>query len=311
MILSLFISYAHADEKVLERLHKHLAMMRREGSLESWDDRAISPGKKLDNEIKEALERANVFLALVSPDYLASSYCYEKEFEYAALLEEQGKLRIVPVILEPCDWLSSPLAKHLALPKEGQPISQWSNQNNAFLDVVNGLRRLSSDMSPDVAPERSTSMATGPRRGIKVKRDFDSIDRSDFADKAFAIIRDYFKNSCDELNLVGDGLRAKFEQMNDVSFTCTVVNRAKIRGGEADITIYNQKGRHLGDITYSYQRYAEPNTANGSLSVKSDEYNLFLSDDFGFRQEDKKTSPEQAAENLWKEFVERAGIEYE
>lgn len=39
-----FISYAHVDEKRLERLHKHLVMLRRNGSLQARSDHAIIPG---------------------------------------------------------------------------------------------------------------------------------------------------------------------------------------------------------------------------------------------------------------------------
>src|SRR5215213_277997 len=137
-----FISYSHADEKALERLHKHLAMLLRQGELEAWFDREILPGAKFDEEIMARLDASGMFIALLSPDYLASNYCYEKEFAHALRQAEDGKIQIVPVILEPCDWQSSPLKQYNALPKNAVPISDWTNQNNAYLNVVEGLRRL-------------------------------------------------------------------------------------------------------------------------------------------------------------------------
>ncbi len=76
-----FISYSHADEKALERLHKHLAVLRRDGTLEAWTDHAILAGGRFDQEIVKSLNASSIFIALVSPNYLASSYCYEKEFQ--------------------------------------------------------------------------------------------------------------------------------------------------------------------------------------------------------------------------------------
>jgi hypothetical protein len=97
--------------------------------------------------------------------------------------------------------------------------------------------------------------------------------------------------------------------------SCSVVNRAKLRGGEAHITISNTKrrGHFGGDISYVFDRYAESNTSNGWFGVEADDYNLFLTAGaFGSsRERDAKFSPEQAAERLWREFVERAGIEYD
>jgi hypothetical protein len=70
----------------------------------------------------------------------------------------------------------------------------------------------------------------------------------------------------------------------------------------------------FGDISYVYERHAGPNTSNGSIRVDHDEYQLFLSMDlFGLSsgRDKAKTTPAQAAETLWDEFVQRAGIDYE
>ena len=313
MTTNAFISYSHADEKSLERLHKHLAMLRRDGALNAWTDHQIIPGDRLDNEVRTNLDKSEIFVALVSPDYLASNYCYEKEFQYALSLYEAGKIRIVAVILEPCDWLSSPLKDFLALPKDGKPVSTWTNQNNAYLDVVNGLRRIIEAPRPATKERSIVGSITGRRP--RVKRDFDAIQKAEFADKAFEVIKSYFQTSCEELNGIGDDLRARFEEMSKTSFTCTVVNRSKISGGEAHITFHNSKGRnHFGDINYVYARYAETNTSNGSIRVEADDYSMFLAlDAFSYHsgEREKRHSPEQVAEIMWDNFVKQAGIEYE
>lgn len=320
MTTAAFISYAHTDAKALDRLHKHLAMLKREGALNAWTDHAILPGDHVNEAISAQLKQSTTFIALVSPDYLASRYCYEKEFELALTLARAGRMRIVPVILEPCDWLSSPLKEFLALPKDGLAISSWTNQNNAFLDVVTGLRRILK--MPDERGEVGSgfdTIATPPRAGtvrqLRIKQDFDAIQRGDFADKTFTVIQDYFRASCDELTRIED-LRARFEVMDSTAFTCTVVNRGRLRGGEAHITVRNGKGRSTGfggEISYLNERYGEANTSNGSIRVEHDDYNLFLTmGQLGLSGRDKeKITPEQAAAKLWAEFVMRAGIEYE
>ena len=313
MPLPAFVSYSHADEKAWERLRKHLAMLERDSLIFNWYDGQILPRDKIAGEIRNELDRSEIFLALVSPDYLASQYCYEKEFQHALELARSGRLRLIPVILEPCDWLSSPLSEFMALPRDGKPISEWTNVNIAYLDVVSGLRRIVQH-APNQAPVPERTEPAHPTRQIKLQRDFDAIERLQFADGAFNTIKEYFRAAAAELAQVSDELRTHFEEMSPTAFTCSLVNRAKQRGGESHITVHNMKGRQgYGEIIYSQDRYAETKTMNGVFNVEADDYNLFLSDSgFSWNKKDSsRLSPERAAETLWNDFVSRAGVEYE
>ena len=99
-----FISYTHTDEKYLKRLQVHLTQMKREALLESWTDNEISAGENLSERIESNLNDSEIFIALLSPDYIASNYCYEKEFQTALKKLEKKEIIIVPIICEPCDW---------------------------------------------------------------------------------------------------------------------------------------------------------------------------------------------------------------
>ena len=255
-----------------------------------------------------------MFVALVSPDYIASRYCYEKEFERALSRADAGQMKIVPVILEPCDWLATPLRDFLALPKDGQPISSWTNENLGFLDVVSGLRRiLESNVEEGLTGASAARAPNEPARRPRVKQHFDAIERAEFADKAFEVIRSYFRASCDELSQIED-LRARFEEMSPIAFTCSVVNRGLRDGGEANITVHNTKGNRMGfgDISYVHERFADANKSNGTVRVLHDDYAQFVTlDTFGYGTSNERLTPEQAADRLWIEFIKRAGIDYE
>jgi hypothetical protein len=312
----LFISYSHRDEKALERLHTHLAMLRREGAIEEWFDREILAGDDIDKEIGGALRESDIFLALISPDFLASNYCYEREMKTALERNDEGTLRVIPIILEPCDWKSSPLGKLKALPKDGKPVSIRTNENTAYLDVITELRRILAGSRAVEIPDAETKSPTDRRESkrYRVKREFDSIDRADFREKAFGLIRDYFRRSIDELNEIGDPIRARFESMSEQAFTCTVLNKAR-RGQEAHITVHgDSSGAFGGDISYSFSRRAPNNTANGFIRVAADEYELFLKLDsfMSMRSRNEEpSSPDEAAEALWQEFISHAGIDHE
>ena len=313
--MKVFISYSHKDDAALERLHTHLAVLRRDGRIEGWFDREILAGGEIDAEVGERLEASGLFLLLVSPDFLASDYCVEREMERALERHRSGEARVVPIIVEPCDWASTPLRDLKALPRDGKPVRDWTNENNAYLDVVQELRRvLEVEEVPQAAEHGEAAGRAAPgRSGVRryrVKRDFDEIDRSDFQEAAFGVIRDYFERAVTEIDAIED-LRGRFVSLSAASFTCTIVNRARERG-TAHITVHGRRENvGFGDISYSFIENAPPNTANGMFAIEVDEYELYLSSmmmmGFGGRQRERVT-PETAAEHLWEEFLQQAGV---
>jgi len=266
-----FISYSHRDESALERLHTHLAMLRREKKIDEWYDREILAGSDINEDITAQLETCNIFLALLSPDFLHSDYCYEREMQRAIERHEAGELRIIPIIIEPCDWKASPLQRFKALPKDGKPISEWTNENAAYLDIVAELRRIiQNELSAQKPMEYQFTSSTEESTSSKyrVRRDFDEIDRGDFSRAAFKEISDYFERSIAEIDQI-DGLRGRFNETGPQSFTCTVVNKMLDNKVQAHITVRLSSGSgSFGDITYSFTENAPENIANGWFSVK-------------------------------------------
>ena len=311
--MKVFISFSHKDEAALGRLHTHLAVLHRDGRIEDWFDREILAGGEIDTEVAERLESSGLFLLLVSPDFLASDYCVEREMERALERHRSGFARVVPIIVEPCDWASTPLRDLKALPRDGKPISEWTNENNAYLDVVQELRRIlqAEEALRVVEQADATIRPRVDRSGVRhyrVKRDFDEIDRSDFREVAFAVFRDNFENAIVEIDAIED-LRGRFVSLSATSFTCTIVNRAR-EHGTAHITVHGRRDNMgLGDISYSFTENAPANTANGMFTIEADEYELFLSSlMMGFGQHEERLTPEAAAEQLWEKFLQQAGV---
>src|SRR5262249_6530577 len=77
----LFYSYSHKDETLRNELETHLKLLQRQGLLETWHDRKIEAGEEWKQKIDTNLERADIILLLVSADFMASDYCYEKELK--------------------------------------------------------------------------------------------------------------------------------------------------------------------------------------------------------------------------------------
>lgn len=310
--MKVFFSYSHRDEAALDRLRVHLAVLRRDQRIEEWYDRDILAGGEFDTEIAGRLESFDLFLILVSPDFLASDYCVEREMERALERHDSGDVRVVPIILEPCDWMATALGGLKALPKDGTPISEWPSENKAFSDVVQQLRRIlnSENATLPTKQREVTDQAVTPQsetRRYRVKRDFDDIDRSKFRDEAFSVIRDHFKRAVAEIDAIKD-LRGRFVLNSSTSFTCTIVNDMR-RRGTAHITV-QRRGESMGlsDISFLFSENAPPNTANGMFTIEADEYDLYLSSLMGIGNNRERFTPEAAAECLWEIFLEQAGI---
>ena len=91
----IFISYSRKDLAIAERIIDALA----KDDLEPWIDwKSIPKGETFEGEIQQGIEKAEIFLFLVSPDSVQSEWC-NKEIAHAVL---NGK-RILPIVIRDAD----------------------------------------------------------------------------------------------------------------------------------------------------------------------------------------------------------------
>ncbi len=312
-----FISYSHRDAAALDRLHVHLAVLRREGLIDSWFDRDILAGDNLDQEIAERLETSGLFLLLVTPDFLNSDYCVENEMARAMARQAAGEARVIAIIVEPCDWQSTNLRSIKVVPQDGRAVSEWTNPNSAYLNVVQEIRRAIEADQRQAEPTRRGAAPVASadfQRRYRAKRDFDDIDRGEFRQAAFDQMRDYFQSAVAELDSLDD-FRARFRELSSTSFGCTIVNRARDRG-TAHLTVHTRRGGRsgFGDVFWSFEENASEDGAHGWLSIGHDEFELYLQSSafhMGRGEDRSRMTPLQAAQLLWEDLLEKAGISYD
>jgi hypothetical protein len=139
--LEIFISYVPEDEQLCTKLTSHLATLKNQKVIDVWHHRKIIAGEYRKNEIDRHLNSASVILLLVSADFNASDdYIHGVELERAIELHRGEKARVIPVILRPVDWKGTPFEGLAPLPSDRKPVTMWTNQDSAFLDIVNGIR---------------------------------------------------------------------------------------------------------------------------------------------------------------------------
>lgn len=146
----LFYSYSHKDEALRNELETHLKLLQREGLIGAWHDRKIEAGGDWAQEIDENLERADIILLLVSADFIASDYCYEKEMARALERGREGKARVVPVIVRDVSWRKAPFAKLQALPKDGLAVTKWGDRDSAWRNVSEGIESVVEEIRKDL-----------------------------------------------------------------------------------------------------------------------------------------------------------------
>ena len=138
-----FVSYSHRDERQLNELRTHLSPLERLRLIETWYDRRIVAGEDFGQKINENVDSADIILLLVSADFIASNYCYEKEMARALERHANGETRVVPVIIRDVDWkVIAELSKLTAVPKDGKPVRNWPNKDTAWRDVSERVRAM-------------------------------------------------------------------------------------------------------------------------------------------------------------------------
>jgi len=122
-------------------MEKALAQLRTDGLLRDWSDLKILPGQSISEKIREKMDGADIFVFLLSPDFITSDECM-KEWEYAKQLSAEGKLIFrIPIILRDCSWedfLGKDDVK--ALPDDGKPVANFDSEDTAWLQVYEGIK---------------------------------------------------------------------------------------------------------------------------------------------------------------------------
>lgn len=167
---NVFFSYSHADEGLRDQLEKQLAMLKRQGVIQTWHDRRIGAGQNIDHTIDEHINRDEIILLLVSADFLASDYCYDIEMKRAMERHQAGEAIVIPVILRACDWHQAPFGKLNATPRDGKPITQWPDIDEAFLQVARAVREAAGRMGGAVKIAGQPTASAAKREDITVGR---------------------------------------------------------------------------------------------------------------------------------------------
>ena len=135
--LKIFITYAHKNSEAKDELITSLDVLGQNGLIDVWHDNEILPGDRWRDAIFNNLADSDILLYLTCRYSLASENCNK---ELTAALNPN--IRVIPIILEHCDWQNHQLSDFQALPDKGKPINEWQPDSKGWLNVVEGIRKL-------------------------------------------------------------------------------------------------------------------------------------------------------------------------
>lgn len=138
--IKLFYCYSHEDEVLRKKLNTHLRGLERQKIIDGWHDRNIDLGEEWRSALDKNLEAADIILLLISPDFIASDYCYDRELTFAMEKRKNGSVVVIPIMLRPCVTTGLEFMELQGAPQDShnnlKAVTTWNNEDEAFTAIV-------------------------------------------------------------------------------------------------------------------------------------------------------------------------------
>jgi TIR domain len=98
--VELFVSYSHLNAAWFAKLRPLLKFRTPSANVvHVWHDQELKAGDRWDDDIRAALDSMEVFVCLVSYEFLDSGYIMDIELKRALAREKKREVEIVPILL--------------------------------------------------------------------------------------------------------------------------------------------------------------------------------------------------------------------
>jgi V8-like Glu-specific endopeptidase len=127
------VAYHLADQAICDNLNDYFYLLKKKGKMSVYNVHSDALGDQVVDNAKVQLQTAHYVLALVTKRFLAS--------EWLDFCLQSGK-KIIPIRVADVDLRESGLEGYAALPTQNRTIQSFGNEDEAFTNVVNEIRRL-------------------------------------------------------------------------------------------------------------------------------------------------------------------------
>lgn len=150
--LHIYLSYAHQDKGLVEQFLKHLYPLQIQYGFDVWYDEKIRPGDNWNEEIMKNLEKSDVFIIFLSPDFLNSEFITKQEGVRILEKIQRQEARLIPILLKDCYYSSTPWGQFQIIPKDGRPVTDHKSTDEAFHKIVVEIEQLPGFRQPVSVP---------------------------------------------------------------------------------------------------------------------------------------------------------------
>lgn len=141
---NIFISYCHDDTRYKNELEKHLEPLKRNRDVNVWTDSSIMPGEEWRQKIESAIDEADIFVFLVTVNFLGSSFCTDVELARSIVKYGEKRAKIIGVLVDDCLWGEVEIFARLQMipqDKQGKlkSVASSKNRNSAWTEIAKSI----------------------------------------------------------------------------------------------------------------------------------------------------------------------------
>lgn len=154
-IIRVFVSYAREDKRWLDPEYRFsfvpflMESLRRQNVV-FWFDQDLRPGDEYKRHIESEIDQADIALLIVSQNFLNSEFIDKREMPRIAERAQQGKMVVIPVLVEPCDWSDYSFLADRQMVPSGSPLvdcteseAKWAKVKFQILEGIKAqLKRI-------------------------------------------------------------------------------------------------------------------------------------------------------------------------
>jgi hypothetical protein len=138
--VKVFLSYCHRDLDDCTAFVTYINNLIQNGSVQLFWDQDLTDGE-WSADIFDELDRADLILLMVTPEYIASENC-RKEYVRALERYKARTARVAPIWLKDADYTRVPFAKLTPFPPGNWPIDRYERREEGFQKTLDALEKV-------------------------------------------------------------------------------------------------------------------------------------------------------------------------
>jgi hypothetical protein len=167
-LLTVFLSYSQSDEREKDHLLSHLKVLQIGSSLiDVWSEDRIGVGLDWEDEIRLALDQAQIVILLVTANYLGTEFIIKDTIPTLLQRRREEGLVVFPVIARPSAWQKVDwLAQMSVRPRSHRPV--WgqggSHADEDLALIAEEIATIASRALPAVSSKKVERPPETPRQ---------------------------------------------------------------------------------------------------------------------------------------------------